>query len=174
MVHHVRMDRDWKRLGRAIKAQREHLGMTTQQELADAAGVTRQTVQSLEGGKERKRMPVAVAPVEKALGWEAGTASRILVEGPGVGEGVEARFAEGMPMRIAQELSGGQVVDTDVLDLSLPGSNSRIVVVFKQDAPAANADPDELRAELQEWSRIQRAMRKIASTPPDDAAGEAQ
>lgn len=172
--HDDPMDRDWKRLGRAIKAQREHLGMTTQQELADAAGVTRQTVQSLESGKQRSRMPATIAAVEKALEWEPGAASRILVEEAGVGEGGESRFAEGMPMRIAQELSGGQVVDTDVLDLSLPGSSSRIVVVFKQDAPAADADPDELRAELQEWSRIQRAMRKIASTPPDTTADEAQ
>lgn len=165
------MDRDWKRLGRAIKAQREHLGMTTQQELAEAAGVTRQTVQSLEAGKQRSRMPGAIAPVEKALRWEPGTAARILtVEEP---EPDAGRFAEGMPVRIAQELSSGQVVDTEVLDLSLPGSNSRLVVVFKQDASAADMDPAQLRAELQEWSRMQRAMRRIASEPPDDTADRA-
>lgn len=167
------MDRDWKRLGNAIKAQREHLGLTTQAELAEAAGVTRQTVQSLEAGKTRTRMPATIGAVEKALNWEPGTAARILR-----GEDVRAatdtgRFAEGMPVRIAQELSSGQVVDTEVLDLSLPGSNARMVVVFKQDAPAADMDPDELRAALQEWSRMQRAMRHIASTPPDDAADQA-
>lgn len=168
------MDRDWKRLGSAIKAQREHLGMTTQQELAEAAGVTRQTVQSLEAGKARTRMPATIGAVEKALKWEPGTASRILSGQTGrPADSDAARFAEGMPMRIAQELSSGQVVDTEVLDLSLPGSNSRLVVVFKQDAAAADMDPDELRAALQEWSRVQRAMRQIASTPPDDAADQA-
>lgn len=166
------MDRDWKRLGNAIKAQREHLGMTTQQELADAAGVTRQTVQSLEAGKERTRMPATIASVEKALMWEPGTAARILTtEAKDAADA--AKFAEGMPVRIAQELSSGQVVDTEVLDLTLPGSNSRLVVVFKQDSPAADMDPEELRAALQEWSRVQRAMRQIASPPTDHTAEEA-
>lgn len=166
------MDRDWKRLGRAIKAQRESLGLTTQQELADVAGVSRQTVHSLEAGKERSRMPAAIGPVEKALKWEPGTAARLLTEAADE-RSEPSRFAEGMPIRIARELSAGQVVDTDVLDLTLPGSSSRLVVVFKQDSPAADMDPGELRVALQEWSRIQRAMRKIAATPPDDTADEA-
>jgi DNA-binding XRE family transcriptional regulator len=165
------MDRDWKRLGRAIKAQREHLGMTTQQELAEAAGVTRQTVQSLEAGKQRSRMPGAIASVEKALKWEPGEAARLLAR-DAPNDNVK-QFAEGMPMRIAQELSGGQVVDTEVLDLSVPGSSSRIVVVFKSDAAAADRDPDELRAELEEFSRIQRAMRKIVTNPDDQNADRA-
>lgn len=168
------MDRDWKRLGRTIKARREELGMATQQALADKAGVTRQTVQSLEGGKERKRMPVAIAAVERALEWEPGSAARILTGEPNAAASVDTqRFAEGMPVRIAQELSAGQVVDTEVLDLTLPGSNSRLVVVFKRDAPAADADPDELREALLEWSRIQRAMRAITFKPDDGTADEA-
>ncbi|MFD4921209.1 helix-turn-helix transcriptional regulator [Streptomyces goshikiensis] len=161
------MDRDWKRLGRAIKAQREHLGMATQQDLADNAGVTRQTVQSLEAGTERKRTPPTIGKVEKALGWEPGTATRILSE---AAPEATPRFAEGMPMRIAKELSDGQVVDTDVLDLTLPGSKSRLVVVFKQDSEAANMDPAELRAALQEWTRIQRALRQITAGDEADEA----
>lgn len=167
------MNRDWKRLGLAIKARREELGMTTQQALADTAGVTRQTVQSLEAGKERSRMPAAIAPVEEALKWEPGTVARILTGETEAPRETSARFAEGMPMRIAQELTDGQVMDTEVLDLSVPGSSSRLVVVFKRDSPAADMDPDELRASLQEWSRIQRAMRRIAASPPEGTADEA-
>jgi DNA-binding XRE family transcriptional regulator len=166
------MNRDWKRLGRAIKAQREHLGLTTQQALADAAGVTRQTVQSLESGTDRSRMPATIAAVEEALKWEPGEAARLLAGDVSSGSSAQ-RFAEGMPMRIAQELSDGQVVDTEVLDLSVPGSSSRIVVVFKSDAPAADRNPDELRAELQEFSRIQRAMRKIVTEPDSRDADQA-
>lgn len=171
MVHDVPMNRDWKRLGRAIKAQREHLGLTTQQDLARTAGVTRQTVQSLEAGKERSRMPATIAAIETALKWEPGEAARILTTDP-TATG-DTRFAEGMPMRIAQELTTGQVADTEVLDLSVPGSSSRIVVVFKSDAPARDRDPDELRAELQEFSRIQREMRKIVAPPDATVADEA-
>lgn len=162
------MDRDWKRLGRAIKAQRDHLGLARQDDLATAAGVTRQTIQSLEAGKPRTRMPASIAKVEKALSWELGTAARILTEG--ATEPPALRFAEGMPMRIARELSDGQVVDTDVLDLTLPGSKSRLVVVFKHDSEAADMAPDELRAALQEWTRIQRALRQIASGGEADEA----
>lgn len=162
------MDRDWKRLGRAIAAQRDHLGLARQEDLAAAAGVNRQTVQSLEAGKPRTRMPASIAKVEKALSWEPGTAARILTERPS--EGAAPRFAAGMPMRVAQELSDGQVVDTDVLDLTLPGSKSRLVVVFKHDSEAAGMAPDELRAELQEWTRIQRALRRIAAGDEADEA----
>ncbi|UUS30875.1 MULTISPECIES: helix-turn-helix transcriptional regulator [Streptomyces] len=155
------MNRDWARLGRAIKARREQLGMTTQQALADAAGVTRQTVQALEAGRVRSRMPAAMAAIERALQWEPGEASRILT---GADEAAE-RYAEGMPSRVRRELSDGEVVDTEVVDLGVPGSGSRLVVVFKRDSPAADMDPAELQRQVEEWTRIQRAMRDIAAPP---------
>ncbi|MBT2467780.1 helix-turn-helix domain-containing protein [Streptomyces sp. ISL-66] len=162
------MDRDWKRLGRAIKAQRDHLGLARQDDLAAAAGVNRQTIQSLEAGKERTRMPASISKVEKALSWEPGTAARILSEPSS--EGPAPRFAEGMPLRVAQELSDGQVFETEVLDLTLPGSKSRLVVVFKHDSEAADMAPSELRAALREWTRIQRALRQITAGDEADEA----
>lgn len=162
------MDRDWKRLGRAIKTQRDHLGLARQDDLAAVAGVNRQTIQSLEAGKPRTRMPASIGKVEKALSWELGTAARILTEG--ANEPPAPRFAEGMPLRVARELSEGQVEDTEVLDLTVPGSNSRLVVVFKHDSAAADMAPDELRAALQEWTRIQRALRQIAAGDEADEA----
>ncbi|KAF0647118.1 MULTISPECIES: helix-turn-helix domain-containing protein [Streptomyces] len=159
------MNRDWARLGRAIKARREQLGLTTQQALADAAGVTRQTVQSLESGKPRSRMPATVAAVEKALQWDPGEASRILTEPSSPVE----KYAEGMPSRVRRELSDGEVVDTEVLDLGIPGSGSRLVVVFKRDSPAGDMDPAELQRQVEEWTRIQRAMRHLAAQPDDDS-----
>lgn len=162
------MDRDWKRLGRAIAAQRDHLGLARQEDLATAAGVNRQTIQSLEAGRPRTRMPASIGKVEKALSWEPGTAARILTEG--ANEPPAPRFAEGMPLRVARELSEGQVEDTEVLDLTVPGSKSRLVVVFKHDSEAADMAPDELRAALQEWTRIQRALRQITSGDEADEA----
>lgn len=161
------MTRDWKRLGLAIKARREELGMTTQQALADAAGITRQSVQSLESGKRRTRMPVSIGPVEKALGWEPGTAARHLTPTVSGESAPSGRLAEGMPVRVVQELSSGEAVDTEVVELSVPGSSFRLVAVFKQDAPAADADPEEMARVMQKWSRMQRALREIA----DDQTG---
>ena len=158
------MTRDWKRLGSAIKARREELGITTQQGLADVAGVKRQTVNALEKGVERSRMPQTIDRIEKALQWEPGTAARILAgEGAKTQNGVTARLADGMPVRIAQELAAGQVVDTEVVELSLPGTPFKLVGILKQDAPAQDMDPEQLAKALQEWSRVQRAMREIAT-----------
>ena len=161
------MTRDWKRLGNAVTARREELGMSTQQALADAAGVTRQTVQSLESGKERTRMPPTIGAVEKALGWERGTAAKYLVRAASGESPSSARLADGMPVRVVQELSSGEAVDTEVVELSVPGSPFKLVAVFKQDAPAADADPEEMAQALQKWSRMQRALREIA----DDQSG---
>ncbi|WP_200309177.1 helix-turn-helix transcriptional regulator [Streptomyces adelaidensis] len=156
------MNRDWKRLGDAIKARREELGMTTQQALADAAGVTRQTVQSLESGKPRKRTPKALNAVAKALGWGPDTVAGYLAVTPSVQSGASPRLAEGMPVRVVQELSSGEAVDTEVVELSVPGSPFKLVAIFKQDAEAASAAPEEMAQALEKWSRMQRALREIA------------
>lgn len=157
------MTRDWKRLGDAIRARREGLGMRRQQDLAEAAGVTRQSVQSLESGKEYKRWPESLDAVTKALGWNSDTVARYLNPEPqGAQNGATPRLAEGMPVRVVQELSSGEAVDTEVVELTEPGSPFRLVAIFKQDAPAANADPEEMARALDKWSRMQRALREIA------------
>lgn len=164
VMHHERMTRDWKRLGLAIKARREELGMPTQQALADAAGVTRQSAQSLESGKQRSRMPATIGRVEKALGWEPGTAARILSgEDTSPQNRETARLADGMPARILQELQAGQVVDTEVIELNIPGSSVKFVGILKQDnSPDSEVSSEEMTRVLQEWSRMQRALRQIA------------
>lgn len=161
------MTRDWKALGRAITALREELGMPRQQDLADAAGVTRQSVQSLESGKQRTRMPASIGAVEKALGREPGWAAKILAgENPSQQNGATARLADGMPVRVVQELSSGEVVDTEVVELSIAGSPFKLVGILKQDSSTAGMDPVEMSRVLQEWSRMQRAMRQIADDQP--------
>jgi DNA-binding XRE family transcriptional regulator len=161
------MDRDWKRLGHAIKARREELGIGTQQSLADAAGVTRQSVQSLEAGKARTRMPSTIRHIEKALQWEHGTAARVLAGDtpPASKRDSAPQLAQGMPARVLQELSTGEVVDTEVVEISFPGSPFKLVGILKQDSER-NADPVEMERVLREWSRLQRSMRQIADDRP--------
>lgn len=165
------MNRDWKRLGDAIKARREELGITTQQGLADVAGVSRQSVQSLESGNSGegwKRTPTSLNPVRKALGWEPETVARYLTPvAPEVQNGATPRLAEGMPARVVRELSAGQVVDTEVVELDIPGTPFKFVGILKHDASAADATPEEMQLVLREWSRVQRAMRGIT----DDQSG---
>ena len=72
------MTNDWERLAGAIRERRQALGMT-QQQLAEAAGVTRTTIKNLEGARQpTKRPPASLPAVEHALGWTLGSARAIL------------------------------------------------------------------------------------------------
>ena len=165
------MNRDWKRLGDAIKARREELGMRRQQDLADAAGISRASAQSLESGnsgKGWKRTPPSLDPVRKALGWEPETVARYLAPASQEAQnGVTPKLAEGMPARVVHELSTGQVVETEVVEVDIPGTPFKFVGILKHDASATDATPAEMQRVLREWSRVQRAMRGIT----DDQSG---
>lgn len=170
--HDVAMEsrRDWTRLGRAIRSTREERGLT-QNALATTAGVARQTLRSLEAGEDRSRIPPSLSKVESALGWPSGHAMRILEgkEEPPATPAQAATAYDGMPLRVIKELTDGQLLDSEVVDLTKPGSKSRLVVFYMSDAPAADMDPNQLRAEIEEWTRVQRAMRRIAESDPPDA-----
>jgi transcriptional regulator with XRE-family HTH domain len=75
------MNRDpqaWARLGRALRTAREQRRLS-QDELADLAGVSTGSVQSLESGTVPKaRVPITLSPVAQALGWPAGAAAAVL------------------------------------------------------------------------------------------------
>jgi transcriptional regulator with XRE-family HTH domain len=81
---------DWQALADHIRAERNRRGWT-QDDLARAAGISStKTVWDLETGRSRRRIPGSAQSVEKAFGWPAGTARRIVFEqdapGPTVDE----------------------------------------------------------------------------------------
>lgn len=71
------MERDWKRLAVAIRQAREAANMT-QIDLAERANISEGSVQNLESGNGRTRIPPTLARVERALGWAAGSGVAIL------------------------------------------------------------------------------------------------
>jgi transcriptional regulator with XRE-family HTH domain len=71
------MDQDWMRLADAIRQARQAAGMT-QVDLADKAGIAEGSVQNLESGRTRNRIPQSLAKVEAALGWAVGSGVSIL------------------------------------------------------------------------------------------------
>jgi len=115
------MSRDWARLADVVKAARTSKGLT-QVTLAEAAGVSEATVQNLEAGGDRRRLPSSLPKVERALGWRPGSGEAVLAGGDpeligsatqegfaglrAAGEPAAQTTAEGyLPLRIVQELS---------------------------------------------------------------------
>ncbi|MEU5417730.1 helix-turn-helix transcriptional regulator [Streptomyces sp. NPDC020667] len=69
---------DWKRLGVAIRRERERQGLS-QAELAERAGVSVGSVKNAETGPApKRRRPYTLALIETALGWESGAVDSIL------------------------------------------------------------------------------------------------
>lgn len=71
-------DDPWKDLGSMISERRRELGMRTQQDLADAAGVSVATVTRLESGRPLVRRSWTWAAVEQALDWPSGYFERYM------------------------------------------------------------------------------------------------
>ena len=89
-------DGDWTRLADHVRAARTLLDLT-QADLAAKAGIGLSTVQLLERGTTRTRLPDTISAVESALGWAPGSARALL-------SGGEAEPVAQLP-RIRVELS---------------------------------------------------------------------
>ncbi|MEU0934452.1 helix-turn-helix transcriptional regulator [Embleya sp. NPDC005971] len=184
------MNMDWKRLSGAVRAARSARGLG-QEEFAVLVGISKSSLQTIERGHPFKGIPASVYKIEAYLEeWPQGTAERILAGGdppgrigaasisstattgsPSISQPPlrERAFADGMPLRIAQELTEGEVVDTAVLDLSGEGGNSSLVMILKRD-DAENIDPEQLRRDLEVWKRAKRALHGITTESDDQSA----
>lgn len=149
------MTQHWAGRLAAIKVERESRGMT-QAELADAAGVAESTIQNLEGARTYTTEPRTLRVVEAALRREAPDGHQ-----PPSPDGTPTPTprGSGMPLRVQRELTDGEIVDTDVIDLSVGGM--KLIVVVTREAGEAATDENQMRRGLREWSRIQRRLRGI-------------
>lgn len=185
------MDRDWKSLGRAVRSARKRLGLS-QDELAEAAGVSRATLQVIEQGRGFNDLPKSVLKVVAVFDWPAGGLESILagrdlpaVDAPGshaaappeaasADEPAAGRgFADGMTRRAMNELSEGEVLDDLVLELAAAGPNTKLVIVLKRDGADDGTDPEEIKRDLREWARVQRELIRAASEDQDPSGRSA-
>lgn len=168
------MERNWARLGTRLAEARGGMGIT-QLEMAKRIGVSRGPMQAIERG-DAKRVTSTMRAYARAVGWTDESIDAVLGGGeptlvdpaPDSPEPVptntnvdDVPYAQGMPARIAFELRDGTILDTDVIDLSAPGSDAKLVLVAK--AGAADASPEQQRADLLRWAEIQRKIRKIVA-----------
>jgi transcriptional regulator with XRE-family HTH domain len=140
----------------------------TQIELAERLGASRGAIQAIESDKPHVRVTQTMRRAAREIGWAEGSIEAVLAGGDPIPVEPEeptstsppAAFAEGLPLRIAQELSEGQVLDTEVLSLGGPGGATVVVVVKRG---ASTASPEQIRKDLDDWSRVERKLRRIVS-----------
>ncbi|MGW1440318.1 helix-turn-helix transcriptional regulator [Streptomyces griseus] len=165
----------WVRLGEAFKqARATHEPKLTQDDVQRALDVSRATVQNIERGKEFSRITPTHRAYARLVGWTddsvdqvlAGGAPLIAAEGEAVPE-QRAPVPDGLPLRIAEELATGQLLDTMVI--RLPGGGQAVVVARGKEG----GTPEEIQAALEAWRRAQPALQEIevrSEEPPESAA----
>lgn len=144
-------DGDWQRLADALISARAAQGLR-QMDLAMKAEVSRGTLQNLEQGRAVRM--TTVYNIARALGWPADHAEKLLagrVEGPPT----TTPMPSDLPLRVADELEDGPLIDSTVVDLG-EDSGARMIVVVRG---KPDASPEEIRKALEDWRRMERRMR---------------
>jgi transcriptional regulator with XRE-family HTH domain len=167
-----RTDLQWAKLATAIRAAREARGLT-QPQLADLAGISEGSVQNLESGKPRSRMPQTLAKVEAHLGWQAGSGRAVLDGGEPIAAPATAaahqdddRLRRKLPLRVVDELeSDDPLIDSQVIQLPGTGGARMTVVVHGR----SGASPKEIQEALLAWRRAERQLHRL---PDDDGNGD--
>ncbi|MGW0736977.1 helix-turn-helix transcriptional regulator [Streptomyces sp. NPDC002851] len=155
----------------------------TQEDAAQALGVSRATVQNIERGMRSGRPFTRVNSTMRAyaalLGWTADSAEAVAAGGEptaargGAGEPVaEAPAAEaqaaastGLPLTVAEELaSDGALLDTRVI--ALPGGGHAVVVAKGK----PGGTPEEVKQALEAWRRAQPQLQVIDDLVGDEGA----
>jgi transcriptional regulator with XRE-family HTH domain len=164
----------WAKLAAAIRAAREARGLT-QSQLAELAGISEGSVQNLESGNPRSRMPQTLVKVEPHLGWAAGS-GRIILDG---GEPIAApsgaaataasrvddRLRRKLPLRVVDELeSDDPLIDSQVIQL--PGTDGARMTVVVHGRP--DATPEEIQEALLAWRRAERKLHRLPDDDDDD------
>lgn len=167
----------WAELATAIRAAREARGLT-QEALAELAGIAEGSVQNLESGKPRSRMPQTLAKIEPHIGWDTGSGLAVLRGGdpiliPATHEvsasltAAKDKLRRKLPLRIVDELeSDDPLLDSAVIQL--PGTEGARMTVVVHGRP--DATPEQIQEELLAWRRTERILHRL----PDDDDDEPQ
>lgn len=179
MVHHVGMERDWKRLGQAFAMARE-AAQLTQVQVAEHLGVTRTPIQAIERGhtkgKPFTRISGTMRSYARLVGWDDGSIETILDGGdPTVHEPAPAGHPHsdepdsrsGLPLAILDQLKGdGPLIDATVIPLPSGGADVHMTIVVRGEP---DASPEEIRAALIAWRKTQRHLQNLADEDLEEA-----
>lgn len=158
------MEQNWKLVAEALRASRLLHGWT-QEELAQRAGISRVTIQTLEYGTPRKRISRGLQDAAQALGWDPDYVTALLT---GAAAGPPATTHQtpptptprpDLPLAVAHELGVGDLIDSKVIELG--DSDARVIVIVRA---TEGATPEQLRQALEEWRRLQAQLSQTAAS----------
>jgi|GEM_PF-2350304 len=154
----------WAKLATAIRAAREARGLS-QVALAELADISEGSVQNLESGSSRTRIPPTIAKVEPHLGWAEGSGRTILAGGnptpatPPAEPHSAAPPRGNLPLRVVDELeSSDPLLDSAVIQL--PGANGARMTVVVRGKP--DATPQEIQDALIAWRKTERNLHRLS------------
>ncbi|MEU0133356.1 helix-turn-helix transcriptional regulator [Streptomyces sp. NPDC006296] len=162
------MDRDWARLGSALRAARDDLGLG-QKDVAERIGVTRNALRNIEVG-EISRVTPTVREYTRIVGWTEASIDAVLNGGDPTRETVPpddptttvtVETPEELPLRIQAALAGGgPVLDTAVINLpSEDGEDSDAQMVIVVKGRSGDVTPEQMRKALLQWERTEAQIR---------------
>lgn len=164
------MDRDWARLGAALKAAREDLGLE-QQQVAEQIGVKRGALRNIEIGAFSRVTPT-VRAYARTVGWTDTSVDDVLAGGsptpdaPAPPTEVEATTVadvapDELPLRIKAALAAGPLLDAVVIDLPAEEGEdpeAQMVVIVK--GRRGDATPEQIRKALLQWEKAEAQIRR--------------
>jgi transcriptional regulator with XRE-family HTH domain len=158
----------WAKLAEAIRTAREVRGLR-QIDLAELAGISEGSVQNLESGSSRSRIPPSLAKVEPHLGWTEGS-GRAILDGDEPTPAAQPADNQGsrrgsLPLRVVDELeSDDPLLDSAVIQL--PGADGARMTVVVRGKP--DATPQEIQAALLAWRKAERNLHRLPNNNDDD------
>lgn len=161
------MERDWARLGAALKAGREELGLE-QQQVAERIGVKRGALRNIEVG-DVSRVTPTVRAYARTVGWTDDSVEVVLAGGEPRAPDTPVRTIETLadvtpdelPLRIKAALASGPLLDAVVIDLPAgegEDPEAQMVVIVK--GRRQEATPEQIKRALLQWERAEAHIRK--------------
>ncbi|MFD7101885.1 helix-turn-helix domain-containing protein [Streptomyces celluloflavus] len=166
------MERDWARLGAALKAARTTKGLS-QTDVGELVGVKRGAMRNIEQGALTK-VTATVRAYARAVGWDDASINAVLAGGDptpaappaserdiGAAQTTATAAPEELPLRIRDALAHGPLLDTAVINLpgGAEGPAGQMVIVVK----GAGDNPEQLRRALLAWEATEARLRHAGS-----------
>lgn len=171
------MDEENRRLGSALQAAREgRRPKLTQPEVAERLGVSRTTVQNIEGGRFRK-VNSTIREYAKLLGWDDQAIDRVLtgaaVTRPEVvdldaaagAEGTAATTGLGLTPEVEYELRASETLGSAVINLGPDEDDGHVIVVLQG---RKGATPEEVARIAAKYRKVRRHLQGLATDADDE------